>query len=97
MQEVYNRFNPGDKYKFQGYAEIIVQMKGESVVSENISLWLTNVYTAKYLNHYIRCAINNDTLKRIVLNGESGSSWVFKRFKRLQIITSKDIKVVISG
>ena len=32
LQGVYNRFNPGDEYKFQGYAEIINQQKGESVV-----------------------------------------------------------------
>ena len=97
LQGVYNRFNPADEYKFQGHAEIIHQQKGESVVSENARVWLTNVYTAKYLNPYIRGAIKNNILKRIVLNGETGSSWVFKRFKRLQIITSKDIKVVISG
>ena len=97
LQGVYNRFNHGDEYKFQGYAEMINQQKGESVVSENTRVWLTNVYTVKYLNPYVRGAIKNDILKRIVLNGETGSSWVFKRFKRLQIITSKDIKVVISG
>ena len=34
MQGAYNRFNPSDEYKFQGYDEIINQQKGESVVSE---------------------------------------------------------------
>ena len=97
LQGVYNCFNPGDKYKFQRYAEIINQQKGESVVSENTRVWLTHVYTAKYFNPYVRGAIKNDILKRIVFNSETSSSWVFKRFKRLQIITSKDIKAVISG
>ena len=97
LQGVYNRFNECDEYKFQGHAEIINQQKGKSVISENRRVWLTNVYTAKYLNPYVRDAIKNDILKRIVLNDETSRSWVFKRFKRLQIITSKDIKVVISG
>ena len=97
LQGLYNCFNPNDEYKFQGYAEIINKQKDESVVSEITRVWPTNVYTAKYLNPYVRDAIKNDILKKIVLNGETGSSWVFKRFKRLQIITSKDIKVVISG
>ena len=47
LQGVYNRFNPGDEYKFQKYAEIFNQQKGESVVSENTRVWLTNVYTVK--------------------------------------------------
>ena len=97
LEAVYNRFIPDDEYKIQGYAEIINQQQGESIVSENTRVWLTNVYTAKHFNPYVRNAIKNDILKRIIINQETGSSWVFKRFQRLQIITTstKNLKPVI--
>ena len=99
LQAVHTRFTPSDEYKIQGYAEIINQQQGESIVSENTRVWLTNVYTDQYFNPYVRGAIKNDILKTVITNGETGSSWVFKRFKRLQIITTstKDFKSVISS
>ena len=97
LEAVYNRFIPDDKYKIQGYAEIINQQQGETIVSENTRVWLTNVYTAKHFNPYVRNAIKNDILKRIIINQETGSSWVLKRFQRLQIMTTstKNLKPVI--
>ena len=97
LEAVYNRFIPDDEYKIQGYAEIINQQQGESIVSENTRVWLTNVYTAKHLNPYGRNAKKNDILKRIIINQGTGSSWVFKRFQSLQIITTstENLKPVI--
>ena len=59
---------------------------------------MTNVYTAKYFNPYVRGAKKNVIVKRVITNGETGSIWVFNRFKRLQIIatSSKNFKTVIS-
>ena len=99
LQAVYTRFTPDDKYKIQGYAEIINHQQGGFIVSENTRVWMTNVYTAKHFNPYSRGTIKNDILKRVIKNGETGSSWVFKRFERLQIITtsSKNFKTVMSA
>ena len=57
---------------------------------------MTNVYTAKYFNPYVRGALKNNIVKRVITNGESGSRWVFDRFKRLEIIAtpSKNFKTV---
>ena len=78
---VYVHFIPSGEDKVQGYAEIINQQQGEIIVSENWKVWLINVYTGKYLNPYVRCAVKNDILKRVISNGETGSSWTFKRFR----------------
>ena len=72
-----------------GYAEIINYQPGEVEIKSS-RMWLTNVYTATHFNFYIRDEIGKQILKRIILNGEAGSSWIFKRFNRLQVIfTSK--------
>ena len=90
LQAVYSHFTPDDEQKIQGYAEIINQQQGQFIVSETTRIWVANVYTAKHFNDYVRGAIKND---------ETGSSWVFKRFNRLQIITTstKEFKKVISA
>ena len=98
LDAVYARFVPDGEIKIQGYAEIINQQQGNNIISENKRVWLTNVYTAKHFNPYVRGAVRNDILKRLIFNGETGSSWVFKRFQRLQIITTsvKSFNSIIS-
>ena len=88
LESVYACFTPDDQYKIQGYTEIINQQQGEFIIFESTRVWITNVYTAKYFNPYVRGAIKNDIVKRVIINGETGSSWVFNRFKRLQIIAT---------
>ena len=99
FSSVYNRFNAGKDYKIQGYAEIINQQQGEFIVAESTRVLLTNTYTAKHFNEYVRGAIKTDIVKRIIINGQTGSSWYFKRFNRLKIITTsvKDAKKIMSG
>ena len=86
----YERFVPdGEQYNIMGYAEIINYQPSE-VDSKSMRMWLTNVYTPSHFNLYVRDEIGKQILKRIILNGTTGSSWIFKRFNRLQIIfTSK--------
>ena len=69
------------------FSVIINQQQGEIITSENKRVWLTNVYTAKHFN------------QRLILNGETGSTWTFKRFQRLQIITTsfESSKSIISS
>ena len=86
FDSVYARFVPVAQVSIQGYAEIINQQQGEILYSKRV--WLTDVYRAKFFNSYVRGALKNDVLKQIIFNGETGSSWTFKRFQRLQIITT---------
>lgn len=83
----------------QGYVELKHYQRTEAAELENTRLWLTNVYIARYFNAYIRGEMKNDILKRVIANGSTSSSWVFKRFSRLQVIvTDKNtFKNVMSG
>ena len=85
-------------YKTQGYAEIINQQQGGLIVAESTCIWLTNTYTAKHFNDYERSSIKSEIVKRIIVNGLTGSSWYFKRFNRLTVIISvKDAQRIMSG
>ena len=95
MNSVYQVFRSNKENKFQGYAEIINQQRGE-IVLEDKRVWLTNVYCSKYFNDFVRGEIKDEITKRVVVNGESSSSWHFKRFDRLNIIVSvaESIKLI---
>ena len=95
LNSVYQVFRSNKENKFQGYAEIINQQRGE-IVLEDKRVWLTNVYCSKYFNDFVRGEIKDEITKRVVVNGESGSSWHFKRFDRLNIMLSvaESIKLI---
>ena len=42
----------------------------------------------KHFNTFIRTEIKNEIIKRIIVDGQSGSSWFFKRFQTLSLITT---------
>ena len=44
---------------------------------------MTNVYVGKYFDQFVRGQIKKDILKRVIINGGTGSSWLFKQFNRL--------------
>ena len=71
--------------KFQGYAEIINQQRGE-INLEDKQVWLTNSFNSKHFNDFVRGEIRDEITKRIIVNGQTGSSWHFKRFEQLSII-----------
>ena len=95
MNSVYQVFRSNKESRFQGYAEIINQQRGEIFLKDK-RVWLTNVYRSKYFNDFMRSEIKDEITKRVVVNGESGSSWHFKRFDRLNIIVSvtESIKLI---
>ena len=74
--------------KFQAYFEIVNQQRVTDHNDFNADKrnWLTNVFQFKYFNDFVQGEIKNETMKRIISNGQSGSSWYFKRFERLNII-----------
>lgn len=55
---------------------------------EDTRAWLTNTISAKSFNDYVKNELSNGILKRIIVNGQTGSSWFFKQFKRLTVIVS---------
>ena len=84
LNNVYQVYRPNKENKIQGYAEIINQQQGE-IVLENKKVWLTNVYRSKYFNDFVRDELSYQILKRVIVIGQSGSSWHFKRFERLNV------------
>ena len=86
LNSVYGRFVFDAEYKIQGYVEVINYQLGEIINLENTRLWLTDVYTAHHFNSYVRGEIKNDIVKRVIFNGATCSSWILKRFNRLQIM-----------
>ena len=85
LDSVYKVFHPKKECKFQGYAEIVNQQRGE-IILEDKRVWLTDVHNSKFFNDFVRGEIKNEIIQRVVVNGMSGSSWLFKRFQRLNVI-----------
>ena len=86
LQSVYEVYHPQEN-KIQAFFEIINQQRGEVILEDNRA-WLTNSFNTKHFNIFIRGEIKNEIIKRTIINGQSGSSWFFKRFERLTIITT---------
>ena len=76
LQSVYEVYLPLEK-KIQAFFEIINQQRGEVILEDNRA-WLTNSCKTKHFNTFIRGEIKNEIIKRIIINGQSGSSWFFK-------------------
>ena len=53
-------------------------------------IWQTKVYDGIYSNDFIKSNMVNDILKRVIMNGMSGSSWRVKRFDRSSITVNSD-------
>ena len=53
---------------------------------EDKQVWLTNSFTSKHFKDFVKGKIRDEIAKRIIVNGQSSSSWHFKRFERLSII-----------
>ena len=83
----------------QGYFELKNHQQTEIVELENTRVWLTNVFIGRYFNEFIRSEMKKDILKRVIINGSTGSSWLFKHFSKLQfIVTDKStFKNVLSS
>ena len=84
-------FVSGDKeLKMQGYFELKNYQQNEPVELENTRVWLTNVFAGRYYNEFLISEMKEDILKRVIINGSTGSSWLFKHFDKLQVnVTDK--------
>ena len=90
-----SRYNPDKENKIRGYTEITNQQRGEFIIIQNTRVWLTNTFTAKYSNDYVKSKIRDDIVKRIIRNEQTGSSWFFKRFNRLTVIVASTLIMLI--
>ena len=62
----------------------IIQLEQESR-----RIWMTDIYSCKFFNGFVRGQIKNDLMKRVIINEMSGSSWRFKRFDHITMIVSR--------
>ena len=85
LDSVYEIYRPSKENEIQGYAEIINQQRGD-IILEDKRVWLTNSFNSKYFNNFVRGEIRDEITKRIIVNGQTGSSWHFKRLERLSVI-----------
>ena len=91
LDNVYKAFKllPNTKYKFHAFFELVNQQK----IDNNQRLfdtrsWFTNVYRFFHFNEFVRQQFNDEILKRIIQNGQTGSSWHFFRFQSLRVIVA---------
>ena len=75
----------GKEFKMQGYFELKNYQQTEL---ENTRMWLKNVFIGRYFNEFIRSEMKKDILKKVIINSSTGSSWLFKRFIKLQVIVT---------
>ena len=89
LDTVYDVFKPRQNllYKFHRYFEIINQQNEPEQRTEK-RVCLTNVFRFNYFNQFVRGEIKDEIVKRVIINGQAGSSWYFKRFNRLNIIVA---------
>ena len=62
----------------------IIQLEQESR-----RIWMTDIYSCKFFNGFVRGQIENDLMKRVIINEMSGNSWSFKRFDHITMIVSR--------
>ena len=72
----------------QGYIELVNYLPSEIIELESKRVWLTDVFTGRYFNQYINGEMKSNVLKRVIVNGATGSSWQFKRFDRILVIVT---------
>ena len=79
LQNVYEVYLPQEN-KIHAFFKIINQQRGEVILEDNRA-WLTNSFNTKHFNTFIRGEIKNEIIKRIIVNGQSGSSCFLKDLK----------------
>ena len=58
----------------RGYADLKNYQQTEVVELENTRVWLTKYFVERYFNQFIRGEMKRDVLKRVIINGSTGSS-----------------------
>ena len=99
MKDLFKLAGKSKENQIQAYFELKNYQRPEFIDTENTRVWLTNVVIGRFFNDFIRNAMEEDILKRIILNSSSGSSSLFKRFNKLQVIVTdkSNIKNIFSS
>ena len=74
LDSVHSRFVSDGEYKLRGYAEIINRQQGDFLIAQSTRVWLTNTYTGRYFNNFVKNSVKREIVKRIIFNGLTGSS-----------------------
>ena len=62
----------------------------------NTRYWTTLPYKGICFNDFIFCCLRQNILGRVIINGMSGRSWLFKRFLSLSLnVLDNDVKAVV--
>ena len=77
--------------KIQASMKLINYQPAEIIQLEQESrrIWMTDIYSCKFFNGFVRGQIKNDLMKRVIINEMFGSSWRFKRFDHITMIVSR--------
>ena len=99
MKDLFKLAGKSKENQIQAYFELKNYQRPEFIDIENTRVWLTNVVIGRFFNDFIRNAMEEDILKKIILNSSSGSSSLFKRFNKLQVIVTdkSNIKNIFSS
>ena len=95
-------FEHGSTYNFYNSQEVVSKLlmvfgnnfipaprDGFAEITDS-RIWQTNVYDGVYFNDFIKSNLSNNILKRVIMNGMSGSGWRFERFDRICITVNSD-------
>ena len=90
---------PGGTFKMQRYVDLKHYQQTNTAELENTRVSPTNVFLVRYFNQYMRDGMKKEILKRVIINGSTGTNWIFKRYQKLQVIVTDrtSFKNVISG
>ena len=90
---------PGGTFKMQQYVDLKHYQQTNTAELENTRVWPTNVFLVQYFNQYMWDGMKKEILKRVNISVSTGTSWIFKRFQKLQVIVTdrKSFKNVMSG
>ena len=90
-------FNPRKKVRLQGSMELMNYMPTDIIELRNRRIWMTDFYECKCFNSFVKGGINNDLMKRVIMNGMTGSSKRFKSLERITfIVTDINKKSIVS-
>lgn len=92
IASVETKFVSKEKFKVQGSMELMNYQPAEEidqlVVLESRRTWLADVYVCFYFKTYVQTQISSSFMKRVIINGMTGSRWRFKRFESLSVIVT---------
>lgn len=92
-------FAPGKKVKIQCSMELINYQPTEIIELESKRVWMAMFTSLNVSMSLLRLILRMTYLmKRVIVNGMTGSSWRFKRFERISIVvTNVNKKSIVSS